>query len=72
MLPLSRKKRKAYRDGVRVRFEDECPRIGSGWRWCSVKVGRKWVHLTIYSLRDASLKPRTVKCAPENLLPLND
>lgn len=27
-------------------FEDECPRIGCGWRHVSVKVGRKWVYFT--------------------------
>lgn len=28
---------------MRLYFEDEAPRIGSGWRTVEVKVGRKWV-----------------------------
>lgn len=27
-------------------FEDECPRIKSGWRVVNVKIGHKWVHFT--------------------------
>lgn len=29
----------------RVQFEDEAPRIGSGWRIVTVMIGRKFVHL---------------------------
>lgn len=59
--------------GAKVRFSPATDLFMMGIRYGDItKVGRKWVHLTIYSLRDASLKPRTVKCAPENLLPLND
>ncbi len=28
---------------MRLFFEDEAPRIGSGWRKVHVKIGRKWV-----------------------------
>lgn len=28
---------------MRLFFEDECPRIGSGWRTIDIKVGRKWI-----------------------------
>jgi len=28
-----------------IYFEDECPRIGCGWRRVFVKVGRKWVRI---------------------------
>jgi hypothetical protein len=31
---------------MRLFFEDEAPRIGSGWRTVEVKVGRKWVRFT--------------------------
>lgn len=31
---------------MRLFFEDEAPRIGSGWRTVEVKVGRKWVFFT--------------------------
>ena len=31
---------------ARVFFEDEAPRIGSGWRWVTYKIGRKWVRFT--------------------------
>lgn len=31
---------------VRIFFEDEAPRIGSGWRTVHVRVGRKWVFFT--------------------------
>lgn len=31
---------------MRIFFEDEAPRIGSGWRKVYVKIGRKWVHFT--------------------------
>ena len=30
----------------RVFFEDEAPRIGSGWRSVHIKVGHKWVFFT--------------------------
>lgn len=30
--------------GVRLYFEDECPRIGAGWRTVYVKTGRKWIY----------------------------
>lgn len=29
---------------IRVYFEDECPKIGCGWRTVIVKMGRKWVY----------------------------
>lgn len=29
-----------------VYFQDECPRLGAGWRMVLVKVGYKWVRLT--------------------------
>ena len=28
---------------MRIFFEDECPRIGSGWRTVDIKIGRKWI-----------------------------
>lgn len=31
---------------VRIYLEDECPRIGSGWRTVDVKIGRKWAYFT--------------------------
>jgi len=31
---------------MRVFLEDECPRIGSGWRTVNVKIGRKWAFFT--------------------------
>lgn len=31
---------------LRVRFDDEAPRIGSGWRIVHAKVGRKIVHVS--------------------------
>lgn len=31
---------------VRIYLEDECPRIGAGWRTVDVKIGRKWAYLT--------------------------
>jgi hypothetical protein len=30
---------------VKIFFEDEAPRIGSGWRLVTAKIGRKWVRL---------------------------
>ena len=30
---------------VKIFFEDECPRIGSGSRLVTAKIGRKWVRL---------------------------
>jgi hypothetical protein len=30
---------------VKIFFEDEAPRLGCGWRWVSVQIGRKWVRL---------------------------
>lgn len=30
---------------MRIYLEDECPRIGSGWRTVEIKMGRKWAHL---------------------------
>lgn len=29
---------------MRIYFEDECPKIGCGWRTVNVKIGRKWVY----------------------------
>lgn len=29
---------------IRVYFEDECPRIGCGWRTVNVRSGRKWIY----------------------------
>ena len=31
---------------IRIYLEDEAPRIGSGWRTVSVKIGRKWTYIT--------------------------
>lgn len=31
---------------MRLYFNDECPRIGSGWRSVEIKVGNKWVYFT--------------------------
>ena len=31
---------------MRIYFEDEAPRIGSGWRTVDIKVGHKWVYFT--------------------------
>lgn len=31
---------------TRIYFEDECPRLGSGWRTVTVEEGRKWSYLT--------------------------
>lgn len=36
---------------VTIYFEDECPRIGAGWRTVTVKEGRKWAYLTTASGR---------------------
>lgn len=33
-------------DKMRLFFEDECPRIGSGWRTVVVKLGYKWAFFT--------------------------
>jgi hypothetical protein len=30
----------------RLYFDDDCPRLGSGMRYCDIKVGRKWVYIT--------------------------
>lgn len=30
---------------LRIFLQDECPRIGCGWRTVTVAIGRKWVHL---------------------------
>jgi hypothetical protein len=30
---------------ARIYFQDECPRIGSGWRVVDVWEGEKWAHL---------------------------
>ena len=30
---------------AKIYFEDECPRIGSGWRTVLIKTGRKWAYL---------------------------
>ena len=32
-----------HRGKVRLYLHDECPRIGSGWRWLNICVGSKWV-----------------------------
>jgi len=29
-----------------IHLEDECPRLGSGLRIVTIKVGRKWAYLT--------------------------
>lgn len=29
---------------IRAYFEDECPKIGCGWRTVMVKTGRKWIY----------------------------
>ena len=40
-----------------IYFQDEAPRIGSGWRKVTVKKGRKWVHLSsIYGKKKLSMK----------------
>ena len=40
-----------------IYFQDEAPRIGSGWRKVTVKKGRKWVHLfSIYGKAKLSMK----------------
>ncbi|HZP68393.1 MAG TPA: hypothetical protein VFB29_00500 [Pseudolabrys sp.] len=28
---------------VKIFFEDEAPRLGCGWRYVTVTIGRKWV-----------------------------
>ncbi len=57
---VSRKKQALYKQGLRVRFEDEAPRIGSGWRIVIPKIGRKWVHIVEVSTgRGARLKLAT-------------
>ena len=53
---------------VKIFFEDEAPRLGCGWRWVYVKVGRKWVRVRDGMGRTArftldqyeQLKPREV------------
>jgi hypothetical protein len=30
----------------RIYFEDECPRIGCGWRTVHIRKGRKWGYIT--------------------------
>lgn len=53
---------------VKIFFEDEAPRIGSGWRLVTVQVGRKWVRVrgpqdrrARFTLDQyAKLKPREV------------
>lgn len=57
---VSRKKRAAYKQGLRVHLHDECPRIGSGWRIVIPSVGRKWVRIVEVSTgRGARLKRPT-------------
>lgn len=34
---------------LRVYLEDDCPRIGCGWRLVTAKVGRKWTYLECVS-----------------------
>ncbi len=29
----------------RIQLDDECPRLGSGARFVTVQIGRKWVYL---------------------------
>lgn len=29
-----------------IYFEDEAPRIGCGWRYCNIEIGRKWARVT--------------------------
>ena len=51
---------------VKIFFEDEAPRLGSGWRWVTVRIGRKWVRVRDHMGRTArftvdqyaKLKPR--------------
>jgi hypothetical protein len=31
---------------MRLYFDDDCPRLGSGMRYCDIKIGLKWVHIT--------------------------
>lgn len=33
--------RKAY-----IYFQDECPKIGAGWRVVNIREGDKWAHLS--------------------------
>lgn len=42
--------RRAY-----IYFEDECPRIGSGWRVVDVREGDKWAHLSTETGRKARI-----------------
>jgi hypothetical protein len=51
---------------VKIYFEDECPRIGSGWRTVTVREGRKWAYLTDCAGRRARV---TLKLLDE-LLPV--
>jgi hypothetical protein len=42
-----------------VYFEDECPRLGCGWRMVLAKIGWKWVRLTDALGRTAKIKRGT-------------
>ena len=45
--PSNKPRKTAFKNGhrgkVRLYLHDECPRIGSGWRWLNICVGSKWV-----------------------------
>ena len=49
---------------MRLFFEDEAPRIGSGWRTVHVKVGLKWVFF-----QEVATKVK-VKLPLKNALPI--
>ena len=58
---------------VKIFLEDECPRIGCGWRYVTARVGRKWVYLRDAHGRTGKLaleafqlfKPLVIACERE-------
>lgn len=48
---------------TRIYFEDECPRLGCGWRTVMVRRGRKWAYLA-----DATGRRQRIKLALLELL----
>lgn len=39
-----------------IYFQDECPRIGAGWRVVNVREGDKWAYLSTDTGRKARIK----------------